>query len=78
MSDEMDNERLKVLAGITKPGEGFTNQRNGCVMDEGIDPATAKDVLRRIARHVKPGDWDKAVEENPEWKGFLSPDQGSG
>ena len=42
-------------------------------MDPDTDPEMAKEVLGRVARHVRPGDWAKAVEENPDWEGVLNP-----
>ncbi|WP_157094113.1 hypothetical protein [Sphingomonas mali] len=72
MADEIAPRDLQRLAGI-KPGGGFLNQADGCEMQDSISPDQAKEVLRRLARHITPGEWDAAVEERPEWEGLLSP-----
>jgi len=71
--DEID--RIQTLAGIQRRGEGFVSEDTGCVMDQSVPPETAKNILRRLARHITPGEWDAAVRETPEWDGCLSPNQ---
>ena len=72
MTEEYTPERIQQLAGI-KHGDGFVNQADGCEMNDGISPEEAKEVLRRLARHISPGEWDAAVAEHPEWDGLLKP-----
>ena len=55
------------------PDQRFVRQHRGCVMNENIDPATAKELLRGVARHVSAEEWAKTLAENPQWKGLLSP-----
>lgn len=74
MTDEIDPNDLRRLAGI-KPSDGFVNQANGCEMDESITPDQAKEVLRRLARHIAPGEWDAAVAERQDWDGLLRPNK---
>lgn len=73
MSNEVTPERLKVLSGITTLGDGFVDAV-GCTMSEAVSPVMAKDILRRLARHVTPGEWAAAVAETPDWVGSLEPD----
>jgi len=73
MTDDVTPERLKVLSGITTLGDGFVDAV-GCTMAEVVSPAMAKDILRRLARHVTPGEWASALAERPDWVGSLEPD----
>ena len=64
--EALDRERLL-------PDRRFVRQHRGCVMNEDIDPATAKDLLRGIARHISAEEWAQALTTNPQWEGLLNP-----
>ena len=78
---EKEIERITQLAGLDRPvdrsffANSYRNQASGCVMSEDVNENTAKDILRRIARHIAPGDWNNVIEDHPNWKGLLDPIQ---